>query len=641
MTPSPAAFQVQELRIREWPLLVGVPVVDGRPVDGASAYAIGVTSHADDVPGAVWPTDPIAAARIEADWIAGLEARGARPRWSRVSEAWWWDGATLAPTLAVDVGLTDAAWRWWIDVRDGRPVHGERRTVAARGRVYPSSPFGGPAEVVTLQGLVSADALVGTYVEARSCDAWTLSDSLFGVTSCEATSHHAHPDAAGDYLFAAVPASPRDPMAEVGVYHHVDEMAAWLDAVYGLRLPYAPIRANVNFPMANAFFGDFDGDGVPELSFGTDEETGTDFAYDADVVRHELGHAVVALLAPALPFMGADEVGMDWSAGAVNEGTADIFAMIGSGDPLVGEYAGSAFGEPAIRDLSAPRRCPDDLRGEVHADGEVLAAFGWALISDPAVGADRTADLLFGAIPRYVPDTSWPTVGRAFRDAADDLLAMGVLDAAGHAAVLGHLEAANLEGCGRVVPIDDGAERRLFLVTAGLLGPLERLPAGVQLSIEVPTDAVGVDLRLSDLDGVDGMGWTVFGRVGEPVEHEVTDIPGLGLGFAVPEVWDWAVDGQDDTVLRVGAGEVPLVAGQTLYLTVASRNLGTLLPFDFQLGAVSVAAEVERAAEEPGTCATPVKGPTWPWLPLLLTSWRRRRRAPPGTGRRTPPAPRT
>ena len=70
---------------------------------------------------------------------------------------------------------------------------------------------------LVLLGVVgfSLNAGVSRIVLDAGIDAWTLSDSLFGVTSCEATSHHAHPDAAGDYLFAAVPASPRDPMAEV------------------------------------------------------------------------------------------------------------------------------------------------------------------------------------------------------------------------------------------------------------------------------------------------------------------------------------------------------------------------------------------------------------------------------------------
>jgi hypothetical protein len=574
--------------------------------------------------GAAWE------ARVPASEVAPRvrEAYGLGPE-PRVHEGWLVQPGQLAPVWVVDLRVAGpATWRVWVDARTGQPLRADKTSREARGDIYPTNPVLSVPQRVELPNLVSETSLQGSQVYTASCDEWQISDSLFGVTECLASSPHASPDGGGDYLFVQDPGSLHDPAAEVHVYYHVDQMSTWLVERFGLALPYAPIQGLTNFEWANAMFGDFDGDGLPDVSFG--QSDGVDLAYDADVVYHELGHAVVNLLAPELPFLRGDEYGLEWASGAVNEGAADVFSMVLTGDPLVGEYAGQAFGDEAVRDLSQPRRCPDDLQGEVHYDGEILGTLAWRLISEPLVGPDLVAEWLVGAIPLWGPDTDWPLVGESLRLSADDLLAAGVLSEQGHAVMIEALVEWNLEGCGRVAELALGEPQSRLLVTGGLQASLQRLPGGTQLSLEVPADATALRLTVLDFRAREGMGYVWMGRSAQPVHHEWTMIDLLGLGFSTPETFDWEVGGLSEPAVieLVPGGEPPLVPGETLYLSLASDNLGTLEPFVFSFGDIEFTATLERATaepERPGGCGCgSAPAPSGVWL-VLAGLWLRRR----------------
>jgi len=520
-------------------------------------------------------------------------------------------------------------FRTWVDAATGRIVAGDITSRSALGNVYPTNPSISEVEEVELVGLTSDTTLAGEYAVAVSCDDWIIEDGMFGRTDCLATGSHAVPDADGNYLYQPDPGSTDDPFAEVHGYFHTDYIAAWLDARYGFRQAEAPITVIMNFPMANAFYGDFDGDGIPDLSFGHVPDNGVDFGHDADVVYHEYGHAIVGKLAGNLPFMRADSFGMEWVAGSINEGTADIWSMVLTGDPLTGEYAGSGFERDAIRDLEEDKTCPGNLRGEVHADGEVLAAFGWNLIDDPAIGPEVTADLMYGAIPFWDLNVDWPTVGTSILDSAADLLDAGAIESATHDAIVAHLEASTILDCGRVIPLDDGQTLDMFLFNGGLYEDLERIPMGVQFSVDVPKDATSVRFVVEEVTGHDGMGWSLYGRVGKHIEHRSTEVAVLGLGFATAETFDWMVDGEKEGVVELTVGgDPPLTPGETQYFAVSSRNLGDIPLLDFQFGHAILHAEIDTGnpGEEPrGGCGCDTGGAPigWPLLAVLLVFRRR------------------
>lgn len=640
--PAEVALEGRTLRwagghlVRMQQRLHGLPV-QGRPVVLSVDDARQVRRLRG---GALRGVRPQAAALTEADAQARASELAARlgtgELWPPRAELAWLVEGEGAPRLTWAVDLSTASpvatWRTWLDAQTGEIVRTDLTSRTARANVFPMSPANSDLEQVVLQGLPEgAETLSGELVSAASCDDWLIDLGWFGVTACFASSPHALADDAGDFLFAPDPPGIDDPQAEVQVYYHVDRVACWLQDRYGFRHT-RPMQALVNFPMTNAFFGDFDGDRVGDLAFGHDEETGVDFAYDADVVYHEFGHSVVSVLAE-LPFLRADRYGMDWVAGSVNEGYADILAMALTGDPFTGEYAGSALGREAVRVLEEDRRCPDDLQGEVHADGEILGALAWNLME--RIGEEPTHDVFFGALPFWGPDVSWPSVGASLLDSASELLEAGEIDAAAHSAVVEEVERANLLDCGRVLPLDSGEPTVQYMIHVGLKGDLERIPFGMQFSVDVPDDASAVRLDLSDFRGHPGLGWTVFGRAGEYVEHEVVAVPSVGLAVSRPVLYDFQVDGAGEGTIEVTLdSDPPLVPGQTLYFALSSRNLGSIDLFDYQLGRVTLSASVERSGgqeieegELTGGCScrhTPV-GAGWGLLVGALALLRRRR----------------
>lgn len=598
----------------------------GLPVHGAATRLSLGAAHTELRGG--WVHAPADHPTLPADEAAQrvVVALGPRPLlWAPRTQLVWW--ADPAPRLAwaVDVGLQAplGTLRVWVDAHTGEALHARPTSWEALGSVYDPSPALAEPTDVVLERLLAPDHLAGQYTVARSCDVWEISDALFGTNACYAASHHATPDAAGDYRFAPAPGSVDDPFAEVQVYVHVDRMAAWLDDRLGFQLGYV-LPTNVNFPMANAFYGDFDGDGGPDLSFGHVEEGGVDFAYDADVVYHELGHAVIDSLAPDLPTVQADRYGMEWVSGAVHEGGADLWSMLLTLDPRTGEYAGSAFDRVAIRDLEEDRRCPDDLQGEVHADGQILGSFGWNLIDDPAVGPEITADLLYGAIPRWGTPLAWPDVGRSFLEAAADLLAAGAISGPAHAAILAHLDTSGMLDCGRVIDLDAAAPPELFLINGGLYGDLAEIPAGVQLSVTRDPEVRSYELSVT-MSGDEGVGWAVYGRVGEPVDHRASGVPALGLAFATPETWDWRLEGgREDRVTLPLEGWEP---GETLHLAFAGRNLGDIDLLDFQVARAAIGVHRVPFAEEEERGGCGCDSGRGGGSALLLLALLRRRRA--------------
>lgn len=588
------------------------PVVDGLTVDGGSQ----VVSLAPDgsvlrVSGRPVPVGPIPRGLV--DRVAAVERAGqlassvgsgavAPPQVEEVARV---TPAGLQHAWRISFTVADPLQSWvaWIDGSDGS-VSGLAPTGHfARGNVFASNPVHGGPQTVELDHLDEGDVLRGPFADVWSCTDPDVGGDLFAFDTCTSFARQALP-VDGDYLYGPNEGSLNDPFAEVNLHHHVSRAAAWFDARYGLRDP-EPLRVIANFPLANAFYGDFDGDGRGDLSFGvvcagcgsSSDPLRVQFAYDGDVVIHEFGHWVVGRIAD-VPMLRGDAYGLEWAGGSLNEGVADVFAMALTMDPQVGEYAGQAFGDAAIRDLDADRRCPDDLRGEVHLDGEIIGSVGWDLIQ--ALGPERASDLLFGAVATWGPDIDWSIAGASLLDSADDLAAAGVLTADDHARARGIVEASGMPTCGRVIPLRDGDTPDPFIVSAGLVGPLERLPAGTQFSVDLGESPDRLVVDVIDRSAPDGLEWSLFVRCGEPVENEPTSLATFGLGFSVPTRWDWTVDGSGrNGRLAIDRSSVPPLPSEgTCFVEVTSRNAGDLVPLDFSTGRLTIAAHVERAVPE-------------------------------------------
>jgi len=221
-------------------------------------------------------------------------------------------------------------------------------------------------------------------------------------------------------------------------YAHVDALAAYLDAL-GFPTRRQPIVTTVHaFDELNAYYDPRTGG----LYFG--HVDGFRVADDADVIHHELGHAVVDVQAPGLI------AGNDLDA-AIHEGYADYLACSFAGDPAMGEAfwkevetLGEAAALAAIGyDPRHPGRRCDPPRGwtgtadaDPHLTGMIFSAALWDLrgAARLALGGrqgSRAADRLALTALRYL--AARRNQPRDVLDAvlqADRQLALGLGDAA-------------------------------------------------------------------------------------------------------------------------------------------------------------------------------------------------------------------
>jgi len=605
-------------RVQGEPL--SIVLLDPNPDYPSAAAELTAQQAVEDIygQGALWP------ARSE---LAVVLDRLGQPRL-----VWQVDASAREP-----LGM----WRFFFDAHSGAPIGHHATFHTARGYIYPSNPVASDLTEAELPAFTGAD-LSGAYATVRSCETWVEDD-----TECTAKTTHAEPDDDGNFLYLPDATALVDPLAEIQMYYHLDVISRWFETNFNFRHDFGLLQGQaiegvVNFDYNNAFWGDVDGDNIGEVAFG--QTINIDFAYDADVIYHEFGHSVFGrIVNPG--FIGADEYGIEWATGALNEGTADFFSLAMTGDPDLGEYAGAGFGftSPSIRDLDEDRKCPDDLYGESHRDGMIWGALGWNMLEDEVLGFEVTPQLIYGAIASWPSDANWAIAGQSLVDSAGDMLDAGELTQEQHDAIIAHGEASGVIGCGRVMRLDEEQEPTQILVNVGFLSDTQ-IPLGNQFSLDAPDNAERLRFRIKDfLASHPNLAWTLFVRRGNHIVHDLEE-----LGFfevPVPDIYDEAIDGEGEDFeyeLRLDS-DPPLEPGSTYYFSIASRRLGSIQGFqyaeitvdgDVWLDESEDSAEDEDQAFDPNNagcsdCGTNQGGGTasgWQVLALLLLGVLRRRK---------------
>jgi hypothetical protein len=240
----------------------------------------------------------------------------------------------------------------------------------------------------------------------------------------------------GTYRHILPPATPAEDdgrFAEVVMYHHMQVIHDFYKDLYGLTDRDHPLEALTNVQTLMSFcegwsgianaafvpyealnyfvtgldFGQMSGDAI--VFSGTGEKN---FAFDASVIYHEYTHAILGATRLNATFI--DGQGINNLPGALNEAYADYFAATQTGEPTVGAYAlndlaASDFcgvtaeedaGENYARDLTADRRCPDDLVAEVHIDSEVFSSALWQIRE--ALGEYEADNIIMYAVVQLV-----------------------------------------------------------------------------------------------------------------------------------------------------------------------------------------------------------------------------------------------
>lgn len=417
--------------------------------------------------------------------------------------------------------------------------------------VYPSNPVDTPQTIeAPLAGLADPKHLIGSFASVRGCtadlEAGKKSQQNIGIpvelTTCT-PKHRATRGGDGSYLHITPPPDPSvsdDEFAEVMMYHHMQRIHGYYKDTFGLSELDHPLDAVVNVQIhlaapglceewvsiANAAFIPPGAAAFLPFPLDVEDDAGhiifsqsgdRDFAYDADVIYHEYTHAMIG--ATRLTGVFIDAQGLNNQPGALNEAYADYFAATLMDDSVIGNYALADLQPPVVcgfplgfggqnfsRDLSTARVCPDDLTGEVHADGEVFGSALWAIRE--ALGAEKADSVIMAALVTFgnAVDFNVAAQGTIYR-------ANKELEPADAAVVSDVFNARGLGNCVRIVSADKIGARGvpLMMETANQQSPFGGTPGYLQIKIDVPASATTLTVTANTVSqGLFGSGDKTF-----------------------------------------------------------------------------------------------------------------------------------
>jgi Zn-dependent metalloprotease len=213
-----------------------------------------------------------------------------------------------------------------------------------------SAAFSGAYSDVILQGLDNPRKLKGQFVE---------------ITANTVTEEEV--DAAAGFNFKRN----QKGFEGVMVYYHIDRIQRYFQSI-GIK--NANNRVQKVDPHGTSDDNSWYSPMSKELTFG---DGGVDDAEDADIIAHEYGHSTQDNQCPGF--------GRTNEGGAMGEGFSDYLASTMRADltfqkDVVGSWDATAYSnapEPALRRMDSTKHYPEDMQGQVHADGEIWAAVLW------------------------------------------------------------------------------------------------------------------------------------------------------------------------------------------------------------------------------------------------------------------------
>ena len=139
------------------------------------------------------------------------------------------------------------------------------------------------------------------------------------------------------------------------------------------------------------------------------------YATVGDVVYHEYAHGINDNF--------YQDQGGSFQNGAMGEGYADVWGLAITENPILGVGGNDSDPNDFIRryDIN-PKIYPDDIVGEVHGDGEIIAGAWWDLYLNFGSDMDATMALFTEAYYGLQAQTSNGNEGQAFKDVLLDVL---------------------------------------------------------------------------------------------------------------------------------------------------------------------------------------------------------------------------
>jgi zinc metalloprotease ZmpB len=171
----------------------------------------------------------------------------------------------------------------------------------------------------------------------------------------------------------------QDQFEQTMAYHWVTQAQRYIQSLgFGSMLP--KVNKRQQLLRINQFGGDnsFYREGTGKLTI-TLGKGGVDDAEDAEVIVHEYGHSVQDNQVPGF--------GSSPEAGAIGEGFGDYLAVTVSehfaptaDEPCVADWDSVSYTSTTphcLRRVDGSKHYPEDLVGEVHADGEIWSRALW------------------------------------------------------------------------------------------------------------------------------------------------------------------------------------------------------------------------------------------------------------------------
>jgi MYXO-CTERM domain-containing protein len=571
-------------------------------------------------------------------------------------------GARLAYAVlpAVPVGLPTAP-RVVVDAQTGKVLEARDLVRFAKARVFEFNPTKTPTLAPFDLALTPGTQLTSEFVTSFNCiDRKTvhpvnIQGLKLSVHVCE-LEHVATADENGDFLayepsdVAGAAASRSDPFSEVSMYYHSAKAYAFfrglaaspdaqvtddkpLRVVSNLQVPAGitsgdiAAAADPNRPLdtfQNAFFSPAAGGlgaifqqlyGVKGGALWFGQGPQRDYAYDGDVVYHELTHAVIDRTLK-LGVWHLDARGAVDAPGAMNEALADYFSSAITGDPDVGEYASQDISQRSvIRTLANDDACPGSIIGEVHADSTLFSGALWAARASLPEGDRPAFDAALYKAMRLNPgrgDLGYDDLAKLF------LATLGTDVPAGATALEAQLKTRGvLPACDRVLEARSGGVVAKDRSVGGFVAPgLQSLSLGtvapgiLQVHAKVgPTDGRLV-VRFTSRASSGGGGASPLGGSATPFT------PVALVKFGRPITWtasrgDATHDADQAVPVTAGvSAEVLVPAGaEDVYVQIGNKGEsdGTYDALTVDLSALPP-EPVEPAPPEPVTKVTETSG---------------------------------
>src|SRR4051795_12134619 len=239
---------------------------------------------------------------------------------------------------------------------------------------------------VTLTNLDSSGELTGDYAKVLSSTGKAAADTGSG------------------YIFTR----DQDQFEQTMGYYWVTQAQRYIQSLgFGSTLPAVNRRRQLlrvdQFGGDNSFYSE--GTGKLTITFG---KGGVDDAEDAEVIVHEYGHSVQDNQVPGF--------GSTPDAGAIGEAFGDYLAVTVSehfaptpDEPCVADWDSTSYTSTVphcLRRVDGNKHYPEDLAGEVHADGEIWSRALWDI--HKSLGARLADTIIIRAQFGFTPDISMP-----------------------------------------------------------------------------------------------------------------------------------------------------------------------------------------------------------------------------------------